>query len=121
VPKIYGPFPAKVASIHDGDTLSLDVDLGFNHIVPSHDIYGRPQISCRVYGINAPELKTQAGKDALAFLETLVAVGDFVTVVSHGWDKYGGRFDGVVTLADGRDLGQTMLDAGQAVPLKVRN
>lgn len=41
----------------------------------------------RLYGCNAPELATPAGKDALAFLETVLHVGDTVTLVSHGWDK----------------------------------
>jgi len=106
---VYGPYPAVVASIHDGDTMTLDLDLGFNITFRSN---------CRVYGINAPELATQAGKDALAYAETLIHPGDKVTVLSHGWDKYGGRFDGSVTLPDGRDFATEMLTAGQAVPFK---
>jgi len=47
---------------------------------------------------------------------TLVQPGDQVTVVSHGWDKFGGRFDGEVTLADGRVFGQVMIANGHAKP-----
>jgi endonuclease YncB( thermonuclease family) len=38
-----------------------------------------------------------------------------VTLVSEGWDKFGDRVDGTITLADGRDLVQTMIGAGYAV------
>lgn len=102
----YGPYPATVVSIHDGDTCTLAIDLGFDVAYTSN---------CRTYGINAPELRTDAGKAALAFALTLIKPGDKVTVLSHGWDKYGGRFDGTLTLTDGRDYAKAMLDAGQAV------
>jgi endonuclease YncB( thermonuclease family) len=103
----FGPYPAVVDTIHDGDTLTLDIDLGFNITFRS---------ACRIWGINAPELATDPGKTALVFAETLLQPGDKVTVLSRGWDKYGGRFDGSVTLPDGRDFGQVMVDAGQAKP-----
>jgi micrococcal nuclease len=104
----FGPYPATVLAIHDGDTARLLLDVGFGITFTS---------SCRFYGINAPELSTQAGKDALAFLETVLHVGGRVTVLSHGFDKYGGRFDGSITLPDGRDVSTVMLQAGQAVPM----
>lgn len=104
---IFGPYPAVVTKIHDGDTLSTDLSLGFG--------IHQEDLSCRVFGINAPELSTQAGKDALAFALTLLHVGDKVTVISHGWDKFGGRYDGSITLPDGRDFGDAMIAAGHAV------
>ena len=70
----------------------------------------------RLLGCNAPELATAAGKAALAYLETLLAVGDTMTLVSHSWDKYGGRVDGTITLPDGRDLTTAMIAADQAAP-----
>lgn len=107
---IFGPYSATVASIHDGDTMNLDIDLGFG--ITMH-------LACRVFGINAPELSTQAGKDALAYALTLVKPGDTVTVASHGWDKYGGRFDGDVKLSSGQDFGALMIASGNAVGLTV--
>ena len=103
----FGPYPAKVTAVHDGDTMNLLLDLGFNISFES---------ACRVYGINAPELITPEGVDARTFALTLVQPGDQVTVVSHGWDKFGGRFDGEVTLADGRVFGQVMIANGHAKP-----
>lgn len=103
----FGPYPATVESIHDGDTARLQIHLGFDVTISQ---------SCRLFGINAPELSTADGKAALAFLETVLHVGDTVTVVSHGWDKYGGRFDGNVTLANGTNLNSLMVTSGHAKP-----
>jgi endonuclease YncB( thermonuclease family) len=111
----YGPYPGVVRDLHDGDTIHVDLDLGFGVQLDSHDLDGKPVISCRVFGSNAPELSTAAGKAALAYGQTLLKSGDHVTVVSHGYDKYGGRFDGAITLADGSDFAAQMIAAGHAV------
>lgn len=112
----YGPYPARVLDWHDGDTAHIDVDLGFSERASAYTLDGHPVLSCRIWGINAPELSTDAGKTALAYVQQLCPPGTLVTVVSHGWDKYGGRWDGSVTLPDGTDLAARMLAAGQAVP-----
>ena len=112
----FGPYPARVAAIHDGDTMTLDIDLGFDHLISGQDWNGKTRLACRILGVNAPELSTVAGKAALAYAETLLKVGDLVQVVSHGWDKYGGRFDGAVTLASGVDFATAMIAANQAAP-----
>jgi len=104
---VFGPYPATVVDVHDGDTATLDISL-------CYDITYRGK--CRMYGINAPELATPEGKTAHEFALTLLHAGDAVTVRSHGWDKYGGRFDGTVGLADGRDFGSAMVAAGFARP-----
>jgi len=104
---VFGPYPAVVADVHDGDTLTLICDLGFNIAFRS---------ACRCWGINSPELSTTEGKAALDYALTLIKPGDNCTVVSHGWDKYGGRFLGAITLADGRDFGVAMVTSGNAKP-----
>ncbi len=105
--KNYGPYTAVVTDVHDGDTITVLMDLGFNISF---------KCNCRLYGINAPELSTDAGKKALEYIKTLVTIGDKVSVLSHGWDKYGGRFDGVVVTVSGTNLAKAMLDSGNAVP-----
>ena len=50
-------------------------------------------------------------------MRTLLLAGDPVDMVSHGWDKYGGRFDGSLTLPDGSDFGTRMIAVGAAVPM----
>lgn len=123
----WGPYPAVVTRIHDGDTLYADVqlhravyhaptpiDLGFN-VQLRHDGVWLASQSIRLRGDNSAELATGDGKAALAFLLTIVKPGDRLTVLSIAWDKYGGRVDGRVTLADGRDLAAVMIAAGFAV------
>lgn len=117
----FGPYPARVVKIHDGDTLIFDLDLGFGVRLPGQTWAGKADLSCRVFGINAPELKKRAadpdgpGEAALAYLESILLVGDICQVVSHGWDAYPRRFDGTVTLPDGSDLAKRMVDSGNAV------
>lgn len=125
----FGPYPARVVEVHDGDTCRLDIDLGFGVQMAGVSLLGRPMWSCRVYGINAPELRVKdiatgvwmdnpAGLEARDFARGLLPIGSIVTVVSHGWDSYSGRYDGTITLPDGRDFAAVMLVAGQAVDMK---
>lgn len=111
----YGPYPARVVSVHDGDTVTLDIDLGFSVGIMGQSFAGKTQLAARVFGINAPELSTDAGKVAHAYAQTLLPTGLLVTVTSHLWDKYGGRFDGTITLPDGRDFATLMVQSGNAV------
>jgi endonuclease YncB( thermonuclease family) len=113
---MFGPYPGVVRDWRDGDTCHVDLDLGFGVILTARDLDGKGVLSARIFGINAPELNTDAGKAALAYASQVCPPGTKVTVVSHGWDKYGGRFDGALTLPDGRDFAQAMIAAGQAVP-----
>lgn len=106
--KVYGPYFAAVQDVYDGDTIHVNIDLGFGLDLA---------LRCRVFGINAPELEEQAGKDAREFALTLLPAGEAIMVVSHGWDKYGGRFDGEITLPDGRNFGDVMVQNGYAVYL----
>jgi endonuclease YncB( thermonuclease family) len=116
----FGPYPALCVDVHDGDTIAFDIDLGFDHLISAKGFKGESRLSCRVYGINAPELKTATGKLALDYAKTLIKPGDVCQILSYGWDKYGGRFNGSITLGDGRDFAQAMLDAGHAKKFIVR-
>lgn len=114
---LYGPYKARVVEVHDGDTILLDIDLGFGHFISARDWDNRPWLSCRVFGINAPELSTEAGQAAKAYAKQLLPLYLRVEVTSHGWDKFGGRFDGTIKLPSGEDFASLMLDAGYAVPM----
>lgn len=77
-------YEATVVRHVDGDTTILDIDQGMNH-------WSRNQY-VRYAGINAPELSTPEGKQALAFLETVLLVGQkvaLVTIEYHEFEKYG--------------------------------
>lgn len=100
--------PATVVSVVDGDTAHLLLDLGW------YVTYGPVRV--RVAHINAPELSTAEGVAARDFAAVLLPVGLKVTFASHSLDKYG-RPLGSITLPDGQDYGQAMLDSGHAVPM----
>jgi endonuclease YncB( thermonuclease family) len=61
---VFGPYAGVVDLVHDGDTINVKLDVGFDLTV-----YAR----VRVFGINAPELSTDAGKAARDFAKTLLA------------------------------------------------
>ena len=105
----FGPYAGVVDSVHDGDTVNIKLDVGFDLT-----IYAR----VRVMGINAPELSTAAGKAARDFAQTLLSPGMPVRVISYGWDKFGGRVDASIqyNLADPHDFAAAMMAAGHAVP-----
>lgn len=104
-------YNATVIAIHDGDTLTAAVDLGFKiHF----------QIKVRFYGINAPELATPEGKVAAAFLQAQLPLGSTIDLktIRDAADKYGGRYDGIVTF-NGVNLNDLMISSGHAVPFMV--
>lgn len=81
-------YRATVVSVHDGDTLTLDVDLGFFvHVV----------VPFRLAGINARELAQPGGPEARDHLAMLLPAGAVVTVASIKPDKFGGRWDAAIT------------------------
>lgn len=121
-PTMFGPYPGRIVEAplytngwHDGDTCLVDLDLGFAFYLNALDWDGHRRISCRIFGINAPELKDPGGNEAADFARSLAPAGTRVTVISHDWDKYGGRFDGQITLPDGRDFASVMIASGHAV------
>jgi micrococcal nuclease len=99
-------YPARVVRVVDGDTVHLDIDLGFSTWIRDRSV--------RVAGINSPELATAEGKTARDFAQTLLPVGAVVELKSHSLDKYG-RVLGSITLPDGTtDYGRAMIAAKQA-------
>ncbi len=108
-------YKAIVERIHDGDTITVTIDAGF-------DLWMR-NVKLRLYGpdpagdmgLNAPELVTTEGKVALTWLKSVLKLGDSITMttVKDRKEKYG-RYLTVITLADGRNLNQLLLDSGNA-------
>lgn len=92
---------------YDGDTVWLDIDLGFG---VSH------RHSCRLRGLNAPEVR---GPERAHGLVSKKALTDFLSdqdlTIRTEKDKSGkyGRY--IVTIfADGRNVNQAMIDGGYA-------
>jgi endonuclease YncB( thermonuclease family) len=101
-------YNATVTRVVDGDTLDLQLDLGFG-------VFTRQRV--RLLGINAPEHNTDDGKKAIDFVTAWVAEhGPQFTVRTQKdkKEKYG-RYLATV-LSDTAELGQALIDAGLAVP-----
>lgn len=102
---------AEVVSIHDGDTMTLKIDMGKR-------VYTLDAI--RLIGINAPELSQAGGKEARDFLRNLCPIGSKVRIrtFKNKNDKYG-RWLGRVYLYSQLfetplDVNQHMVDSGHA-------
>ena len=106
-------YQARLIEVIDGDTVDLLIDLGFGVHVKER---------CRLYGIDAPEMPTESGKAAKAYLETLLgaATGELFVATrkmprrpKEKTDKYG-RY--LAVLYDNyhgveADVGETKIDA----------
>jgi micrococcal nuclease len=116
-------YAATVVRIVDGDTLYLDIDLGF---------FIRMTIDVRLKGLNTPEIRGEAraaGLQAKAFVEQALPPGTLVLVKTFKAEKYGRYLAEVRYLpgartrdeiaANGRLLNQELLDRGLAVPYMV--
>lgn len=100
-------YAARALRIIDGDTLILDVDLGFDVHIQQH---------VRLLGINCPEHGTIAGDDATAFTRDWIQQhGPDLTVrtVRDKREKFGRMLATVV--ASSRTLNQDLVAAGLAV------
>jgi endonuclease YncB( thermonuclease family) len=99
-----------VAEVLDGDTVKVDLDLGWLIQLRAEPI--------RLLGINAPEKNTDLGKAAKVALERLLPVGARVEVQSRRWggerEKYGRALARVFVA--GTDVGQAMVTGGHAKP-----
>lgn len=100
-------YRASVTRVVDGDTVYLDVDLGFEV---------RFSIKTRLHGINSPEMNTAAGKAARAHLVSLLPDGCEVLVRTFK-DRQGkyGRYLVQIFTADAVSVNQRMLADGHAV------
>ncbi len=101
--------PATVVEVIDGDTVRLDLDLGFHISL---------RMRCRLMQLNAPELGTAAGEAAKAYAQSLLKPGDEVVFFSSSLDKYGRPLGLILMGAEGEDFGVKMIDAGHAVAVK---
>lgn len=106
-----GPINARVVRVIDGDTLEVEVRIWF-----SQDI----TVNVRVLGVDTPEMKgkcpteTEAAKRAGMFVHSNAPPGGLIKLHNIKPDKYAGRVDAVVELADGRNLAQALIAAGHA-------
>jgi endonuclease YncB( thermonuclease family) len=123
-------YRAVVQYVHDGDTVTVNIDLGFKLWWGGGTIDKPDGIHIRMFGINAPELANKpSGPAARDFLMGYLPPGQVVLLHTHKdqADKYGGRYDGTIfcgtwsgdTLLNPINLNDLMISSGHAVPLVV--
>ena len=106
-------YKSKVIKIIDGDTVDVDIDLGFGIILAKQRI--------RLFGIDTPESRTRDkeekyyGKLSAAFLHDKCPRGSYITLRTH-LDKKGkfGRILGEI-IVDDINLNQQMVEENLAV------
>tara|TARA_B100001057_G_scaffold272417_2_gene272767 strand:+ start:354 stop:776 length:423 start_codon:yes stop_codon:yes gene_type:complete len=107
-------YSVKVVKVIDGDTVDVDIDLGFGVWIHKERV--------RLHGIDTPESRTSDatekvfGLKAKAFLEKWVTAGD-VTLRTKTYDAKGkfGRILGELWYAGENNINQKMIDEHHAV------
>lgn len=105
-------FPSVISKVHDGDTVEVQCDLGF-------DTWRITRV--RIRGIATRELSMDGGREARDFLASLLPGRSYPTeatciVYSYKWDKYAPRIDGDILLYNGRLISELMIESGYASP-----
>lgn len=115
-------YKAKVERIVDGDTLWVDVDLGF---------FLRQKMHLRLWRVNTPEIRgveRQEGLRAKQYVTDTLPPGTTVVIKTYKIEKYGrfladlyylpGSTDSDQILTQGTLLNQELLDKGLATLLE---
>ena len=106
-------YSAKVVDIHDGDTIKVDIDLGFGVVLKSQTF--------RFFGINTPETKgatKTAGLKSAAFVKRILKDKDIIIVSVKDEKEKFGRWLARIFYHNGEDwvnLNQELLSKGLAV------
>ena len=101
-------YKARCVSVYDGDSITLDIDLGFNHWMLNQKI--------RLLGIDTPEIRGPERPEGLVSAERLRGLieGKDVLVVSHR-DRTGKYGRGLATIYLGNtNINQLLLEEGWA-------
>lgn len=99
-------YDAIIEDVYDADTVRLTVELGFDQ--------ARRRVALRLHGCNARELNEPGGIEARNFLRNLLPLGTRVLIRSIQNDKFGGRYNALLALPDGRDVVTLLIKAGYA-------
>lgn len=105
----FGPYRAVVLRVVDGDTLYVNVDLGFN-------LY--QVMSVRLKDVDAPEMfsgdNREAGIAARDYVMEVAPSGTHCLIYSEKWSQSFTRYVASILLEDGEYLGEKLVKAGHA-------
>ncbi|EPG65765.1 DUF1016 N-terminal domain-containing protein [Leptospira wolffii] len=111
-------FKAFLEKVIDGDTISVNIDLGFH-------VFIRKRL--RLRGLDAPELGTKKGVTCKKFVESQLRDCSFLLIKTYGSDKYDRYLadviylkkeeDTSIVIKDGLFLNNELLKKGFVVPV----
>jgi len=114
-------YRANIVSVHDGDTLRMDIDLGFSihFLTPSLD--NNLPMSIRIAGYDAPELNRidkmgEQARSAVLLWWTNHPGPFMIHTVKDSEDKYGRYLVDAIVDKDGADLINSMIALGWLKP-----
>lgn len=100
-------YRASVVRVVDGDTVEFDIDLGFHLSM---------RAKMRLAKIDAPEMSTDDGKAAKAFLATYLGDTPAGVLTSHSLDKYGRILGDFLPDHSQHSVSELMVLTGHAKP-----
>ena len=111
-------YSCKIIRVVDGDTVDVDIDLGFNHWIHGERI--------RLFGVDCPECRSRhkdekaAGLAAKNFVKGLLHDGGTYTLTTREKGKFG-RYLGVIMLSDNTSVNAALVSEHLAVPYSGQN
>ena len=106
-------YNCKIVRVIDGDSIIIDIDLGFSHWIHNESI--------RLYGVDTPECRTRdaeekaAGLLAKEFVEEALHVGGTYTLTTKEKGKFG-RYLGTIYLTEETSINAALVKERLAVP-----
>ena len=106
-------YQCTIVRVVDGDTVDVDIDLGFNHWIHGERI--------RLFGVDCPECRSRdpeqkaAGLAAKDFVKGLLHDGGTYTLTTKEKGKFG-RYLGVIMLSDKTSVNAALVTEHLAVP-----
>ena len=106
-------YDAQILRVSDGDTIVI--------AAPFLPQPLKPELAVRIYGVDTPEkghraqcpAEAQRGEMASQYTKQLVQSGQRFQVTLYGWDKFGGRVLGDITV-NGQSVRQGLIANGLA-------
>ena len=106
---------AQVIEVVDGDTMHSMLDIGWGVVLRPRGKHGGSGTIRVVHPdgrpFDAPERKSDRGKEARHLVRQFVRPGELLEIVSHGLDDFG-RTLGSVTWTNGEDWATTLTALG---------
>ena len=106
-------YNCKIVRVTDGDSIVVDIDLGFSHFIHNESI--------RLYGVDCPECRSRdkeekaAGLLAKEFVEDALHVGGIYRLQTKEKGKFG-RYLGTIYLTDDTSINAALVKERLAVP-----